>query len=312
MILTVEILAVFSTAILAIAWIGDPSGNYEPWTVLLGLISVGSEVLRRKTAGADSEKKQIDEISKDTESVEESKDNTKQTTLPNRVNSTAFFAERFGQAFPGVREIAWYSPTDSVKRLSKLFDPPFTYQGEDGSQTPIWWFRGGNMGIDNFRVIDQQMVLLDYKELKIKRLAAVPSSSYYRQFVYIEAEPMAPTGLYPSSDEKHESAIETFGYDWEEYGLYKGKYLVTRGQYDDNAAMIGGELVKLGNDVEIRSRYTSPYNLVIAPHGSPINNGEFDRELVRKLNEMLEEHTKISELQSMVERLPRHPHMYES
>lgn len=39
-----------------------------------------------------------------------------------------------------------------------------------------------------------------------------------------------------------------------EYGLYKGKHVVSRAEYDDNAAVIRGKPVRLGRDVELRER----------------------------------------------------------
>ncbi len=309
MIAVLEVLAFLFTFILAIAWLNDSGGNYEPLTVLCGLVFVGSEIFRRNRAKDKAEEKEGRE---DSQPLQESQEKSvDKQSLPHSVDSCSFFADRFAQAFPGVREITWYSPNEAVARLSKLFEQPFIYQGDNEAQTPIWWFRDGNMGIDDFRVIDKQSVLLDHKELRIRRLAAIPARTHYRQFVYLEASPMSPTGLYPNSHEEEEKAIEAFGYSWEEYGLYKGKHPITRSEYDDNAAMIGGKLVRLGNDAEIRTRYTSPYNLIIAPHESPINNGEFDRKLVEKLNEMLQEHTKIAELNNMVGELPRDPRMCE-
>jgi len=49
MIIIVEIVALIITVILAILWIRDPRGNYEPWTVICGVVTVGSEIVRRLT-----------------------------------------------------------------------------------------------------------------------------------------------------------------------------------------------------------------------------------------------------------------------
>lgn len=42
-----EIIALVVTAVLAILWIRDPSGNYEPWTILCALVGVIAEIYRR-------------------------------------------------------------------------------------------------------------------------------------------------------------------------------------------------------------------------------------------------------------------------
>jgi hypothetical protein len=230
-------------------------------------------------------------------------------TLKHRVNSVSFFAEKFGKAFPGEREIVWFAPEEAVLRLERFFEPPFFLESESESQTPIWWFRDGNMGIDDFRVVDKVTVIIDFKELRIRRLAAIPSSLYYKQFIYLEVEPMPACGLYPFNQNSHDESLKYFGYDYEEFGVYKGKHYVTRKEFDDNAAKISGKLVTLGSEVEIRTRYITPYNMVIAPAMSPINNNEFDERLVAWMNQLLQDHSKLDELVREVNELPIHPYM---
>ncbi len=43
-----EIISFSAMAILARLWISDPSGNYEPWTVLLGAVGALFEIRRRR------------------------------------------------------------------------------------------------------------------------------------------------------------------------------------------------------------------------------------------------------------------------
>lgn len=219
--------------------------------------------------------------------------------------SAAFFAQRFAEAFPGVRQIKWYDHAEAVKRLKVLLRDPLVFKNDHGYTTPIWWWRDGNLQIPSFRILSKNTVLLDTKELQIKRIAAVPSSDYYRAFVYIEAAPMKPCGLYEWDEEKIQKWVSDHGYAWEEYGLYKGKHHVNRAEYDDNAAIISGKLVKLDGDVELRERYITPYNFVIASHLSPINNMIFDSKLCDLLDGMLAGDTDIIELKEEVRRLPK-------
>lgn len=116
---------------------------------------------------------------------------------------------------------------------------------------------------------------------------------------------MEPTGLYQNIEDRIAYWIEQHGYCSEEYGLYKGETKVTRAEYDDNAALIDGELVKLGGDVELRVRYLTSYNFVIAAHGSPINNNSFDRKLEELLNAMLRDGESIDVLSREVLKLPK-------
>jgi hypothetical protein len=88
---------------------------------------------------------------------------------------------------------------------------------------------------------------------------------------------MTPTGLYERTQEEIDYLVETFGYCREEYGIYKGKYKVNRCEFDDGAVMIEGGLTDFNGEAELRVRYISPYNFIIAAQNSPVNNVKFDR-----------------------------------
>lgn len=47
MLITLEVAAFVATAVFAILWIRDPSGNYEPWTVICGAVGMAIELIRR-------------------------------------------------------------------------------------------------------------------------------------------------------------------------------------------------------------------------------------------------------------------------
>jgi len=154
--------------------------------------------------------------------------------------------------------------------------------------------------------LNRNTVLIGSDEHKIRKLAAVNKGAYYDSFVYIETKPMKPTGLYKKPTKSDmENTLKNFGYDWEEYGLYKGKIKITRAEYDDNAALIKGKVVELNDDVELRVRYTTPYNFVVAAHMSPINNNQFDRELETKLNNILKGTETLENLSNRTLELPR-------
>jgi hypothetical protein len=95
------------------------------------------------------------------------------------------------------------------------------------------------------------------------------------------------------------------GYVREEYGLYKGKYKVSREHYDDMAAVIHGKLCDLQGDVELRARYITPFNIVLAAHGSPINNHDFDRDFEELMNAILADTSHFEKLVSKIRKLPR-------
>lgn len=142
--------------------------------------------------------------------------------------------------------------------------------------------------------------------MPINKIAAVNEGSYYRKFVYVETEKMEPTGLYSYVENQIAYGVKQNGYCLEEYGLYKDKTKVTRAEYEDKAAaIIDGKLVELGGDVELRVRYITPYNFVIAAHDSPINNNDFDEKLTELLNAMLIDGVPIDVLSREVRKLPK-------
>lgn len=218
-------------------------------------------------------------------------------------SSTVFFAERFAKAFPGDREMTWYEDRQVIAmRLSALLEPPLVF-AED---TPIWWWRGGNLQIERFERLEDNLFLMNYEELSIRRIAAVPGATYKWNFVYVETDAMEPTGLYEHDPEELKKIVASHGYASEEYGLYMGRHLLTRGQYDDGAAMINDRLIDTSRKSSLRKRYITPYNFVIAPHDSPLNNANFDQRLLKLLNEALQSDGSVvvEQLREEVAQLP--------
>jgi hypothetical protein len=102
-----------------------------------------------------------------------------------------------------------------------------------------------------------------------------------------------------------------FGYASEEFGVYH-EHLVTRAEYDDGAAVINGKPVDISDSVELRVRFLTPYNFIIAAHNSPLNSTEFDRVGADLLNGILRSENSVEELADAVRRLPkRQPMSYE-
>jgi hypothetical protein len=52
-----EIIAAIVTAGLAVMWVRDPSGNYEPWTVICGVVLLGGDIYRRIRTRSEGELK---------------------------------------------------------------------------------------------------------------------------------------------------------------------------------------------------------------------------------------------------------------
>jgi hypothetical protein len=226
----------------------------------------------------------------------------KKTSAP--ISSTSFFGQRFSKSFPGVRGIQTFSSySEAITRLTKLLEEPLTLLEDN----PIWWFRGyRNLQIESFEHIEDDIVLINREELKIKSIIAVNAPSYYQCFVYIETYPMKPSGLYNWEEQEIQSQIEQYGYCLEEFGIYQRKFLVKRSEYDDGATIIDGKIVELDwRSTELRVRYLSPYNLVIAAFENPLSNPSFDRDFEEVMNNILRDNASIEDLSRAVLKLPK-------
>lgn len=211
-------------------------------------------------------------------------------------HSTVVFAERFGDAFPGVRGIEWFNEQDSIRqRLARLFAPPLEY--DDG--TPLWWTRGpSNLQITSYAE-EGSHILLNGDEMNVSRIAAVNQASYKYSFVYVEVEPLAPIGIYKTTAARIQEVEDGTSYSpyyWEEYGLVDGKHFITRAEADDGSAMIDGKLQSLRGRLEVRGRHVTKYNFIVAAAGAPLMNGKYDRLLEAHLNAMLKGQDKLPDI----------------
>lgn len=226
-------------------------------------------------------------------------------------SSTALFSERFAKAFPGVRGIARLEPPHAIERLAILLKKPLAYRtGDSGYVEPIWFWGRGDLQISKFSVLSESTVLLDILELIIDEVIAVHTGAYYQKFVYIKTRAAEPSGAYPSYD-WIDAAVSDRGYADEECALFEGRYF-TRAEYDDGAGVVGGYPVDFGYREELRVRFLTPFNCLIAAHNSPINNKHFDRIATKLLNAMLRGEATIEDLARCVDSLPkREPLGYE-
>ena len=144
---------------------------------------------------------------------------------------------------------------------------------------------------------------MDFQELEISKIAVYRSTAYYRSFVYVEVSPDQPIGLYPSDEGIIHDRIESFGYASEEYAVFQN-IPITRACYDDGAAVIEGVVTDISG-AELRVRYLSRYNFLIASQSSPINSPEFDAVSETFLADLLLGQDRLEEMSAMLERLPR-------
>jgi len=222
---------------------------------------------------------------------------------------TVFFSNRVKSAFPGLRGLHWFDdPREAIKRLELLLKPPLRFDeatAYGGVTDPVWWFRGyENMYIARFKKLRETRCLLDVYELEVSRVAVFHSDTYYRSFVYVEVHPDEPIGISDSTEKLIQETIHTIGCACEEYALYDG-IPVSRTCYDDGAAVIDGEVTDIAG-AELRVRYLSKYNLLIAAKFSPVNSPALDKSLQEKLNGILRGSSRLEEICHIMTESYRH------
>lgn len=222
---------------------------------------------------------------------------------------TVFFADRIAKAFPGIRGLHWFKKSkEALDRLDLLLKQPLFFEKSIGHGTttdPIWWWRDmRGLWIKKLQRLGETRCLLDRNELDIDKVAVFHSDIYYKCFVYVEVNRDKPVGVCETTEEDIERLVSNFGYAWEEYGLFD-QTPITRTCYDDGAAVINGNVVDTSS-AELRVRYLSKYNFLIASKFSPVNSREFENISGQIFNEILVGKGDLQELCDIIERLPRH------
>jgi hypothetical protein len=205
------------------------------------------------------------------------------------MTSTAIFSEKLAGAFSGQRGFKWHESKEAIMRLEKFFEPPLLYNpvGEGATSTPIWCFRAGSsMHIDKFKKLSGGKLLIGIREFKIKRIGVFVNDSYYKSFIYVETSGEKQTGLYKLNKEDIKRHIDSFGYSSEEYALFKNTIKLTREEYDDASKVIKGKVVDTFGS-QLRVRFLSDYNFLIAANQSPFNSRKFDNESRESMNKIL-------------------------
>lgn len=215
------------------------------------------------------------------------KTDSKDLAIKATEESTVFFARRMAEAFPGVRGVCEFSDRKEInKRLSILLQAPLKFeQGLDRADTdPVWFFRAGAAeDIKSFLRIENNKVLMNTDELLIKRIVVYRDSGrYYGQYVYVEVEADKPCGCYSHNEDTMKYMVDKRGYYDEEFAVFKPSWYlperkITRQEYDDGSAMVNGKPMRLHGRAELRLRYLTSYNFILAAKFSPFNCHEFDR-----------------------------------
>lgn len=229
--------------------------------------------------------------------------------------STVFFARRIASAFSGDRGVKVYTDKKKIARmLCKLLESPVQFKEglERADRDPIWWFRSRSAeSISHCEYLGHRRLLLNSDELLIKRISVFRDNArYYRQYIYVEVEPDKPSGLYQINHEHKESYIKDFGYYDEEFALFKPKWYlptfkITRQEYDDGCARRLCHYFKTSGKAQLRLRYLSPYNFIIAAKFSPFNNPDFERKSEEYFNKLLSDEISLEDFDKFMKQFPK-------
>ena len=236
------------------------------------------------------------------------------------VSSDRIFFDRMCDAFPGHRNAEEIDDPDSaIDRLEVLLRDPLRADNPD-KQTryrhPFYWVRGSlDLPIKQFERLNERRCLIDHKDIEISRLVSVRCfDSGERDFVYIEVEADEPADCYkeeyteiPIEDKLRQrdshDGIRAYHIE-EEYGLWNG-HEITRGQYDDGAAIVNGELVSTIGEAELRSHYVTRTNFLITAQKNVVSHRNYQRKYTGIMNAILKGEASLEELIALVGDTPR-------
>ena len=229
--------------------------------------------------------------------------------------STIMFARRMSIAYPGDRGVVIYTNRHKIiKSIAKLLQTPLEYKkGIEGATTdPIWWFRAGSAEhIKDFKILSNDKILINNDELRIKRIAIFRDSGrYYGQYVYVETVPDVSCGCYKHSKSIIKDFVTDIGYFNEEFALFKPcwylpTFTISRQEYDDGVAKILGRHIAIKRRANLRIRYLSPYNFIIAAKFSPFNCIDFDRTSKEMFDLLLNNKISIDEFNQYMLKFPK-------
>ena len=193
------------------------------------------------------------------------------------LDSTSFFDFRIRSAFPGVRRLQIFDdPKICVDRLEILLREPLS---NTNLKDPIWHFRGNRcFNIPSFHRLSDTKCLIDIDEYEIEKIGVYISDFYFRDFIYIQTKADNPSGAYtyPNQNYLNNPFGQSYGYYYEEFGLYND-IPITRQEYDDGAAVINDKVIPSNGRFQLRVRYLTPYNLIICAKYHPFNSNDGDR-----------------------------------
>jgi len=98
--------------------------------------------------------------------------------------------------------------------------------------------------------------------------------------------------------------LKSSDYIDEAYAIFRDRF-ISSNDHSDGATIIDGVPVELNGNALSRIRYLTPYNFIIAPKNSPINNGRYDIESEEILNKILKGELTLDDYIDFFMKLPK-------
>lgn len=273
----------------------------EVWLILIITTFLTVIYYRHKRGGANSEEKLTSKKVIETE---------KEETFTN-TPTTAFFEERFCDAFPGLQweHKVFTSKRDIKNRLTTLLTEPLHFDkanGHGAETRPIWWFKGrGALPIEKFIQLSKNKYLMNNDELIIEKIIAVKGSSYFRSFVYVQCKGDLSTGLYEHYQLNLEAEEERGGEYTEEFAIFRNDF-IKREEYDDGSTIIRGKPVKT-TGAELRVRSLIRHNFIICAKYAPYNCPDFSKESQPYFKQLLHNEISFDTFTNWMTKFPKNP-----
>lgn len=234
-----------------------------------------------------------------------------------KIRQYDFFSGRLSKAFPGVRGLRWFSePKEIIERLKLLLAKPLSFNKypdgnfmKGGIATPIWWFRGGaSMPIKEFEVLSETRCRFGSNELEIDKVAVYRCSRPYKEFIYLKTKGV------PALEDSEETALSIAAqlsyrkYASENYALYRGE-IIKDEEREDGAMFRDGKIIYFEERPVARTRFLTPYNIIICAQSSTYNSSQADRFFAPLLDDWLTKDEELEKIIPLLEAMENDSHL---
>jgi len=168
------------------------------------------------------------------------------------------------------------SPVKSTDALCKILRNPVTFDTshKEFGTSPVCWWRGSSWGkVERVEKLSDSIVLINKMELKLKCVYLFAKHKDKNRFIYAEFMGLQKTFINGNKYNKSLANYKERKYDnyvYEMYAIHENQNY-TLEEAHDGFAKRNEKTIKIGNNYEERERFLTPFNLLISPYNSPLN-----------------------------------------